>query len=233
MYQNFDTCIINDIDTNLINFYEQVRTYPIDLLIEQFLRWRDDVEFDQLKEFREKLHQPIEEPLRHAFMYYTMVYCGFGGKVYDTGTRSNFDRYKVKDIRHHLHSIRDVLNRCEINNKDYREILHKNCLYYFDPPYAVVGSPSYYGYHGENHSNFDHNEFKEFVDKIAKDNLILISYEDSEFIRELFKEYTIVTVPKKTVCCSSSDGVFSKQTDEVLIFNYAPRCQSAEEISLF
>lgn len=233
VYKNFGKCIINDIDKNLINFYEVIKANDISMVCHRFEHWREKLQFDDLKQFREKLSGDIDDKMYFAYMYFTMNQCGFSGKCYDSGTIGNFNKYLVMDIRHYLIPIKDCLQYCEIHNKDYHDILYKGCMYYFDPPYAEVGQNNYYGYKGKNHKGFDHTEFRDFVNDIAKDNFVLISYEDSPTIRELYKDYNIVKIDKKSVFYSSTEGVKSKDTNEVLIFNYTPICESYLNTELF
>lgn len=234
VYKHFPKCIINDIDKNLINFYEVIKNGNIDLICKYFEEKRASTSFDDLKIFREKLSEEVDDKMYYAYMYFAMNQCGFSGKCYDTGTRDNYESFLTKDIRHYLMPIKDCLQYCEIHNKDYRDVIYSGCMYYFDPPYAEVGQRNYYGYRGHNHSQFDHTEFRDFVNSIAKENFVLISYEDSPFIRELYKDYNIVKVDKKSVFYSKSDKMGkSKETNEVLIFNYTPVCASYVSEQLF
>lgn len=233
VYKKFDKCVINDIDKNLINFYTQLKENDISVICHYFEQQRSQLEFDDLKKFREKLSREIDDKMYYAYMYFTMNQCGFSGKCYDTGTRDNYSSYMVMDIKHYLEPIKDCLNKCEIHNKDYSEVVYKDCMYYFDPPYADVGNTNYYGYKGKNHSSFDHVKLRDFVNKVAKNNYVLISYEDSEYIRELYKDYTIITIDKKSVFYAKGSGVQSKETNEVLIFNYNPVCKTYSSVDLF
>jgi DNA adenine methylase len=60
------------------------------------------------------------------------------------------------------------------------------CLIYLDPPYYYNKGKVY------KHSNIDFVEFKSYVDKLNNANYkVLISIDDCEFIRNLFKDYYI------------------------------------------
>lgn len=106
-------------------------------------------------------------------------------------------------------------------SKDYSEIKLKNFLYYCDPPYYKVGDNTYYGLKGKSHKDFDHIRFFEYITNIAKENKVIISYEDSEPIRELYKDWNIVGLSKKTVNFNPNNkNNETLKTPELLIMNY-------------
>lgn len=176
--------------------------------------------FDEIKQYRKILKEEKDEYLK-AFYYYTCVYCGYGGKPYASPTKDKFNQYKKRNVSKDLILCRDTLFNCELRNEDYKNIKYSNCLYYCDPPYNNVGDNTYYGYNGNNHKNFNHLEFYEYISEISKTNKIIISYEDSEEIQNIYKNFNIHKINKKTINFNPNNKKNETlQTNELLITNY-------------
>ena len=85
---------------------------------------------------------------------------------------------------------------------------YKNVFTYLDPPYLIKNS--LYGKKGNTHKNFDHEGLASLLYK--RDKWIL-SYNDSDDIRNLYKNYKIIT-PSWTYGMSNN-----KSSREVLILS--------------
>lgn len=220
----FAKTVINDKDENLINFYRCIKNYPFNETLAFFEEQRQKVSFEEIKDFRKRLNSGvILSNLEKAFYYYTCVYCGYGGKPYATPTTDKFNQYKRRNIKKDLTLCKNTLSLCDIYCEDYREIIYTQAFYYADPPYAKVGDNKYYGSNGKNHKEFNHLEFNEFIKDIAKDNCVMISYEDSEFIRDLYKGWNIIPLPKNTINYNPGKKQSETiKTNEVLILSYSP-----------
>lgn len=219
MSNHYKNIIINDLDKNLINFYNVAKN-DYGTLLELTFKLRDNITFEDVKRFRYELDNEDDEYLR-AFKYYTCVYCGYGGKPYASPTKDKFNQYKNRDIGKDLRLCRDTLFFAEILSKDYSELKYNGFLYYCDPPYYKVGDNTYYGLKGKSHKDFDHIRFKEYIDNISKTNKVIISYEDSKEIRELYRDFNFVELNKKTVNYNPNNkNNETLQTNELLIMNY-------------
>lgn len=219
---DYDNIIINDKDENLINLYSYIKNNSLEESVKYFEQERENVSFEDVKTFRKRLFEDKSLTSEEkAFLYYSCVYCGYSGKPYASPTRDKYNQYKRRDIKKDLTLCKNTLSKCNIKCCDYNEIKLKNAFYYCDPPYAKVGDNTYYGNKGELHKGFDHNEFFEYVTELAKDNYIMISYEDSGYIRELYKDWNIIELNKKTVNWNPSKKVNETlKTDELMILNY-------------
>jgi DNA adenine methylase len=217
--------IINDIDENLINFYKIVENSDLNELTNYFELNREKYNLEQIKGFREILKNKLfENEIEWAFYYYTCVYCGYGGKPYATPTKDKYSNYAKRDIKKDLQKCKNSLCNFDIDilNKEYKNIIFSNSFYYCDPPYCKVGATEYYGQNGENHKNFNHEDFFNFVNMLSNmNNKIMISYEDSEPIRKLYKNWNIIGIDKNTTNYNpktkKSDII---KTNELLIMNY-------------
>ena len=217
--------IINDIDENLINFYRVIENSDLDELTNYFNLNREKYNLEQIKDFRKCLKdKKFFNEIEQSFYYYTCIYCGYGGKPYATPTKDKYSNYTRRDIREDLKKCKSSI--CNFNvdilNEDYRNIIFSNSFYYCDPPYCKVGAKEYYGQNGENHKNFNHEDFCKFVSMLSSmNNKIMISYEDSKTIRDLYKDWNIVEIDKNTTNYNprtkKSDTI---KTNELLIMNY-------------
>lgn len=220
---DFPVVIINDKDDNLINFYRCVKEQSLSEIIAYFEKKREETTFDKVKTYRNKLNEDTLSDLDRAFLYYSCVYCGYGGKPYVSPTKDKYNQYKRRNITKDLTLCKNTLLKCDILCEDFHRVKYENAFYYCDPPYALVGDNTYYGSKGINHKGFNHYDFFKFITEIAKKNLVMISYEDSSFIRELYKEWYIIEIPKKTVNFNPKNkNNETLITNELLILNYNP-----------
>ena len=111
----------------------------------------------------------------------------------------------------------------KIIDGDYKTILknlRKGAFVYFDPPYMPISSSSSFTGYTEN--GFDKQqqvELKEECDKLnAKGIKFLLSNSDHPFIRELYRDYEIITVKAKRSI--NSNGNKRGEINEVLVRNY-------------
>ena len=65
------------------------------------------------------------------------------------------------------------------------------CSPFLDPPYYLEGKSRLYGNNGDMHEDFNH---KMLYDHVTKYDQWIITYNDCEYIRELYKDYKILDV---------------------------------------
>lgn len=96
---------------------------------------------------------------------------------------------------------RKKLDGVIIENLDVNKFIDKyhkkpSAMWFFDPPYWVANDTNYYGHV---FSNYQHHQFKESIDKLNRnpDARIMITYDNHDEIRNLFKDYHIKDIPVK------------------------------------
>lgn len=220
--KEFSTTLINDNDRNLMNFYQCVKDLDLYILEKLFEDRRSITTFEEVRDFRKRLDDDKITSIDRAFLYYSCVYCGYGGKPYASPTRDKFNQYKNRNIHKDLALCKETLSQCQLLCEDYHNITgFSNAFIYCDPPYAKVGDNTYYGVKGKSHREFNHYDFFDYINAEAKRNYVLISYEDSDFIRSLYKGWDILELPKKTVNYNPSNGNNETLvTNELIITNY-------------
>lgn len=93
-------------------------------------------------------------------------------------TESSIERVKA---------LSKILKNTKISNLDYQEVVlavGEDVFLFLDPPYYSATKSALYGRNGNLHKAFDHERFANVMKQI--EHKWLITYDDSEYIRELF-----------------------------------------------
>jgi len=86
-----------------------------------------------------------------------------------------------------------------IDNYDFEEFINiygdqEKSLLFLDPPYYLEKQSKLYGNNGDMHENFNHNQLYDLIK--TKKNW-LITYNNCDYIRDLYKDYKILEVDWK------------------------------------
>lgn len=142
-------------------------------------------------EMRRNIMLPTIPCYQRAAYYFVINRCSFSGSTLSGGfsaesaekrfTRSSIDRllaFNAADI--------------DIQNMDCIDFIELNEEYdymYLDPPYYLPTGNKLYGRDGDMHENFDHDAL--YTQLTTRENWVM-SYNDCEWVREKYKDYTIV-----------------------------------------
>ena len=109
---------------------------------------------------------------------------GYSQKAYESRfTQSSIDRLKNMD---------KILETFTFSNEGYENLLQREgqgVFIFLDPPYFKATKSRLYGKRGDLHTSFNHEKLCENL-KNTKHHFLL-TYDDSEFIRELYKDFYI------------------------------------------
>lgn len=144
---------------------------------------------------------------RRAAAFFVLNRSSFSGSTLSGGMSPNHPRFTPSAIQR----LRDFnTGNFSVEHLDFKKSikLHKNILLYLDPPYMIEGC--LYGKKGNTHKNFDHDGL---VRSLKNRNNWILSYNDCEDIRKMYKEFTILT-PEWTYGMS-----LDKKSREVLILS--------------
>lgn len=223
--------VINDQNEELINLYNVIKHSP-DELIEDLKRHTNEEEYFYSIRLldREKSEYSKLTPIRRASRIIFLNKTCFNGlfRVNSSGEfNSPFGRYKNPAIVNGI-TIRAVSNylsknNIQILNLDYIKSLsgiRKGSFVYFDPPYDPVSdSSNFTGYTKNGFTKKDQIELKNLCDTLhAKGVKFLLSNSSTEMIKDLYKDYTIVSVKAKRAINSKASG--RGEISEVLVKNY-------------
>lgn len=195
---------INDTNERLINFYQQVRDNPEEL-IRRCKKFKDpDTEPDDSQPFSEEDRQGKEistyyyqqrarfnnrpagdeyNALEEAALLLYLNRTGFNGMYRENadgffnipqGRYANPDWVRAKQIR----EASDVLADVDIYNRDYtyvREVAGAGDVVYFDPPYEPMSKTAdFTKYSADGFESEDQQELLEFADELAADGVHVI-----------------------------------------------------------
>lgn len=182
--------VLNDINGELINLYRVVQ-HHLEEFVRQF-KWA--LSSRQIFKW-EKMKQPETlTDIQRAARFYYLQKLAFGGKVdgqtYGTATTAK-PRLNLLRIEEDLSDAHLRLSRVNIEHLDWVKCIEKydrkHTLFYLDPPYYETAG---YGV------DFGLEQYEKMAD-LARTikGKIIISINDHPTIRELFKDFTIKTVP--------------------------------------
>ena len=181
--------VYNDVNSNLVNLFKCVKYHPnaIKEELENVLYSREI--FDGFKD----LHKNSAlTDIQRAAMYFYMIKASFGSKTSSFGANS---REVIRTDC--FEAIRERLKAVVIENKSFEALIKQydrpQTLFYCDPPY--FGTERYYD-HGD--TNFDkeaHKKLAEILKNIK--GRCIISYNDNEYIRNLYKRFNIEEISRQ------------------------------------
>ena len=155
----------------------------------------------------QKSYKDIASKLDQAAVFFVLNRSSFSGTTLSGGMSPGHPRFTESAITK-LSQFKSTHLR--VACADYTATLAQftNTFLYLDPPYANGGK--LYGKKGDMHAGFDHQKLAHLL--AQRDGWIL-SYNDCELIRDLYRRYTIIE-PEWTYGMSSH-----KKSQELLIVN--------------
>jgi len=226
-----ERAVVNDINSSLMCVYRVIRDHT-DELIEVLKQHKNEAEYfykirnwDRDKEEFERKN----DILKASRIIYLNKTCYNGlFRVNRAGEfNAPFGRYKNPGIVNEkaLLAVASYLRRPGITllNTDFEKSLQgveKDDFVYFDPPYDPVSdSANFTGYDKRGFDRGEQKRLKLLCDELNKRGTkFLLSNSATDFIFDLYKEYTIMIIKAKRSVNSRADR--RGEVDEVLIRNY-------------
>jgi DNA adenine methylase len=185
---------INDIYENLYLFWKYCRDEP-NKLIKQIIIWKET--FKDGKELHRYLIDNIDkfDELKKAAAFFVFNRITFSGTT-ESGGFSNaaFHKRFTNSSIERVKNIAPLLKNTIITNYDYQKVVEEpgeNVFIFLDPPYYSAIKSALYGKNGKLHKHFDHERFAQTMRKV--NHKWLITYDDSEYIRNLFSFANIIS----------------------------------------
>lgn len=199
--------VYNDMNGNLANLFKCTKYHPEALQKELALILTSREQFFDAKE---QLKFKGLTDIQKAARFFILIKESFGSDTQTFGVRAK-DMIKAVD---YILEISKRLNMVIIENLDFERILkiydRTDALFYLDPPYYEAE-----GYYQDRFLSEDHIRLKEALERSK--GRFLLSYNDCEYIRELYKEYKIIEVERLH---SLIQGKKKPRYKELLIKNY-------------
>lgn len=222
--------VINDLNADLTNAYQVIKD-NVDELIASLQKHENTADyFYEIRELdRSQDFQNLSAIERASRLIYLNKTCYNGlYRVNNSGEfNSPFGSYKNPNIVNEpvLKAVSKFLNdnNVSILNTDYQNAVStadEKSFIYFDPPYHPLSSSSNFtGYVQGGWQESEQTRLKEFCDQLSQKNVkFMLSNSSAEFIRELYKDYKIVTIQANRAVNSVAEK--RGAVDEFLIKNY-------------
>lgn len=186
--------VLNDLDNNLMNLWEVVKNDK-DKFISSFeyvlvsrKTFNEYKEIYKTKSYKDKIHQ--------AHVLYYLLKAGVGASLPDGGgcgfgIAKDNSRLRLEDVEQDISNAYERLKKVTIENRDFKNIIKsfdsEDTFFYLDPPYRATARSSYPV------GDFT-DEMYEELHKYCKEmkGKFLLTINDDEYIRELFKEFKII-----------------------------------------
>lgn len=193
--------VYNDANGQLVNLFRCIKYHREELQkeIRYYLNSRE-----MFLDCRDRLDCPGFTDIQRAAMYYICIKISFGADTDSFGCApKGLDTARFEEIEKRL-------ERVVIEHKDFEALIKQydrpDALFYCDPPYHTTEK-----HYSERFTEEDHHRLNAVL-KALKGRFIL-SYNDDEFIRKLYKEFKIEAVERQN---NLSKGSFK----EVIIKNF-------------
>ena len=222
--------IINDFNSELINVYQVVRDNVEELIsaLEKHNELNSEEYFYEVRGIdRTEQFQEMTDIEKAARIIYLNKTCYNG--LYHVNAAGHFNspygKYKNPNIVNAttLRAMSKYLNKGNIviRQGDYKEALkglRKGAFVYLDPPYMPISTSSSFTGYTQNGFSYDHQvELKKECDKLRKKGIAFLqSNSDCPEIRDLYKDYEIITVQARRNI--NSNAKKRGEINEVLIY---------------
>ena len=227
-----ENAIINDLNKELINTYNQIRD-NIDLLI-NFLEKLDNKIYINGDKFyyytRDKYNEKIknkEYDTKMAAMFIFLNKHCFNG-LYRVNNKGLFNvpyngNYKASFNENDIRNISNYLKKIIIKNEDFEETCkkaNKKDFIFIDSPYAPIKQDIFKSYTKEGFGVENHKRLAKLYDELtARGCYCMLTNHNTELINELYgnKGYKIDVVSAKRMINSDASN---RVGEEVIICNY-------------
>jgi DNA adenine methylase len=178
--------IVNDKFKPLISFWKSVQTRKVELCGE-LRKLLNVVSKSIFSTMRDTIMEDTDDFIQ-GYKYFVINRCSFSGATLSGGfsTESSKKRFTESSIKR----TEDLnLNDIEFHNLDFEIFLKgKKGLIFLDPPYYLNEKSKLYGKNGDMHENFNHEKLFQVLNK--RKNWIM-TYNNCDYIRDLYKNYEI------------------------------------------
>jgi DNA adenine methylase len=209
---------IFDINSELINTYNIVKNNPIELIekLKEYKEKHSNEFYYEIRALDRTEDYKISNKILRATRFIYLNKTCFNG-LYRVNKSGYFNvpigSYKSPNIADEnvILNASKALEDVNIYNSSYKEVLNKakkGDLVYFDPPYYPLNRTSNFTSYSENDFlEKEQEELLEIFDKLAKKGVfVILSNSDTDYIKDLYKNYDINIVDMNRFINSKANG---------------------------
>lgn len=182
-----DLEVYNDVEGDLVNLFRCAKHHPQELQRELSFMLNAKEFFE---DYRSQLGSEGLTDIQRAARYLTLIKISYGADRRSYGGRKK----DVLRYRAYLTEIEKRLRSVVIQNKDFEALIRQydseQSFFYADPPYHTTEHHYDAVFQAE-----DHERLKATLQAIQ--GKFLLSYNDDEYIRSLYRGYEIIEVERK------------------------------------
>lgn len=211
---------INDIYTELYQFW-RVCQQNVQQVADQVNAWRN--QHPEGKELHRFLNEHLAnfDELETAAAFFIFNRITFSGTTEAGGySEQAFKGRFTESSIQRLFPFAKLLENVTITNEDYQLVLEapgEQVFIFLDPPYYSATKSALYGKNGKLHKVFDHERFANALKNAP--HRWLITYDDSDYIRELF-DFAHITAWDLTYGMRNVTAGSNQVGKELFISNY-------------
>lgn len=181
-----DLEVYNDANSELVNLFRCMKYHKTELEkeIDGYINSRE-----MFQDIKARLENGVGfTDIQRAGMFYVKTKISFGADGRTFGcNRKNISTDRFTEISQRLKNV-------VVENKDFENLIkvydRPNALFYCDPPYNTTEK-----YYDVQFTENDHLRLKNTLDAIK--GKFVLSYNDDDFVRELYKNYNIIEVTRQ------------------------------------
>lgn len=178
--------VYNDANSELVNLFRCMKYHRQELEREVSGYFNSREVFYEVKERLENGTGFTDIQRAGMFFIKTKISYGADGRTFGCNKKNlSSDRFE---------EISERLKNVVVENKDFENLIkvydRPKALFYCDPPYHTTE-----GFYDVKFTEEDHFRLKNALDNIK--GKFILSYNDDEFIKELYKDYTIIEVERQ------------------------------------
>ncbi|MEL4894632.1 DNA adenine methylase [Crocosphaera sp. Alani8] len=233
VYPNIDIWI-NDLNPELYLFWKVAQSDLKKLVtkLREIRKERTDGKelFKQLRQVDVEKKSDFERAVR----FFILNRITFSGTIESGGySEKSFQTRFTESSIDRLEKLAHILPGIRITNLDYQEVIKEDrdkSFIFLDPPYLTATKSKLYGKDGNLHTSFNHQEFAETMKKCQ--HQWLITYDDSQEIREYFQDFNIIPWNLQYGMNNYKQGKAEKG-QEIFVRNYSINLESkSKQLSL-
>jgi len=230
-YLSPENAVINDFNTELINYYNVVKRAPKTLIKELKKHKNEEVYFYDQRDLDRSVNYAELTDIQRASRFQFLNKTAYSG-LYRVNLKGEFNtpygKYKNPNIvnEDRILAVHKYFKekKVKILNTDFETAVHsakEGDFVYFDPPYDVADNVSKFtGYTSAGFNRDSQHKLKELCDSLNKKKVkFIVSNSNTDFINELYKGYVIDVIKANRNINSNGDSR-KKSAEEVLIRNY-------------
>ena len=213
---------VNDINKLVYYFWINAKNNN-EVFVNELIQYKDSVKDGKklFYECRTKINNNLASDYDLAISMFILNRISFSG-LFESGGYSNnsFEKRFTYNSIIKIKQVHDIIANFNFTNKDFVDIDYtgsENTFTYLDPPYYQNKDASLYGKSGELHKKFSHEKLKEFYSNHK--GKFLISYDNSPYIKKLYKDYNIYVIDCQYGMNNVNRNTVGK-SKEIVITNY-------------